>query len=67
MWRSRGLPKAMCAIASCLMPDHQGVLKAGRQAPDPLLERIADAPGMGRGVRQLVVLLTRLCDFDSIG
>jgi len=49
------------------MPDHQGVLKAGRQAPDPLLERIADAPGMGRGVRQLVVLLTRLCDFDSIG
>lgn len=48
------------------MPDHVGVLMTGMNAPDPLLERIADAPGMGRGSRRLVVLLTQLGDFDSM-
>ena len=48
------------------MPDHVGVLMTGMNAPDPLLERIADVPGMGRGSRRLVVLLTQLGDFDSM-
>jgi len=48
------------------MPDHVGVLMTGMNAPDPLLERIADAPGMGQGSRRLVVLLTQLGDFDSM-
>ena len=48
------------------MPDHVGVLITGMNDPDPLLERIADAPGMGRGSRRLVVLLTQLGDFDSM-
>ena len=36
------------------------------KAPESLLERIADVPGMGRGCRRLVVLLTQLGDFDSM-
>jgi hypothetical protein len=36
------------------------------RAPAPLLERMGKTPGMERGSRRLVVLLTQLGDFDSL-
>ena len=36
------------------------------QAPQPLLDRLAATPGLGRGRRRLVVLLSQLGDFDSL-
>ena len=36
------------------------------RAPQPLLDRLADGPGMGRGGRRLVVLMGQLGDFDSL-
>ena len=36
------------------------------QTPPPLLHHLADVPGMERGQRRLVVLLSQLGDFDSL-
>jgi hypothetical protein len=36
------------------------------QTPPPLLHHLADVPGMERGHRRLVVLLSQLGDFDSL-
>ena len=36
------------------------------QAPEPLLQRLADLPGMDSGRRRLVLLLPQLGDFDSL-
>ncbi|MEB3260059.1 MAG: peroxiredoxin-like family protein [Cyanobacteriota bacterium] len=36
------------------------------QAPEPLLRHLATAPGLERGQRRLVVLLSQLGDFDSL-
>eukprot|EP00808_Paulinella_micropora_P013266 g20436.t1 len=38
----------------------------GSAAPPALLERLNSMPGMGRGKKRLVLLMTQLGDFDSI-
>jgi hypothetical protein len=37
------------------------------KAPAALLERLKQIPGMARGQRRLVVVLSQLGDFDSLG
>ena len=36
------------------------------QAPHPLLQRLAEVPGLGSGRRRLVAVLSQLGDFDSL-
>ena len=36
------------------------------RAPDPLCQRLATVPGLGPGLRRLVLLLPQIGDFDSL-
>ncbi|MCX5938445.1 MAG: peroxiredoxin-like family protein [Cyanobium sp. LacPavin_0920_WC12_MAG_62_9] len=45
---------------------NQAETSLASQAPDPLLRNLEGVPGMGRGHRRLVVVLSQLGDFDSL-